>query len=182
MTEQPEAATAATARIGTVAEEAARLIEDVVTMARSSFSRSEDPSPYAGRPAQETASPDPPPASRPDPPPASRPVDDPAAAGAPSGTRSAGACSSCGGECDGLPVACRLCPLCQGIALLRSLRPETVDRLADLASAAAESLRDLAARSRAAGPTPSTDGGPSGSPSSRGRATQDIPVDDEGKG
>jgi hypothetical protein len=170
MTEQP---TAASARIGTVAEEAARLIEDVATMARSSFRPSADPSRYAGRPAQEPASPDAPP----DP----RPADDPAAAGAPAATPSAGACSSCGGERDGTPVSCRLCPLCQGIALLRSVRPETVDRLADLASAVAESLRDLAARSRASAPA-SASAPPSGSAADRGRATQDIPVDDESEG
>ncbi|HEY5473410.1 MAG TPA: hypothetical protein VIK32_09510, partial [Candidatus Limnocylindrales bacterium] len=39
--------------IGTVAQEAARLIEDMATMARSSYSRGDDPSPYAGEPAPE---------------------------------------------------------------------------------------------------------------------------------
>ena len=46
MTEQSPSA------IGTVAQEAARLIEDMATMARSSYSRVDDPSPYAGEPAQ----------------------------------------------------------------------------------------------------------------------------------
>ena len=42
-------------------------------------------------------------------------------------------------------VACQLCPVCQGIALLRAVRPETVERLADLAGALSGALRDIAA-------------------------------------
>lgn len=42
------------------------------------------------------------------------------------------------------PIACALCPVCQLIALLRTVRPETVDRLADLAAAATTALRDIA--------------------------------------
>ena len=86
MTEQPQPA------IGTVAEEAARLIEAMATMARSSTSQ--DPSRYAGGPAQEPVPPDAPPAAG--------PADDPEPA------PSAGACSACGGERDGPPIACRL--------------------------------------------------------------------------
>jgi hypothetical protein len=160
MTEQPQS------RIGTVAEEVARLIEDVATMARSSASVRADPNPYAGGPAQEPASPDAPPAVPPE--------DDPAVTGGPSGPPPAGDCSRCGGERDGTPVACRLCPVCQGIALLRSVRPETVDRLADLASAVAETLRDLATQSRASASA--------GRPSDHGRAAQDIPVNDDNEG
>ena len=163
MTEQPQT------RIGTVAEEAARLIDDLATAARRRPTRSQDPSPYAGRPAQEPGSPQAAPAARRE--------EDPAAAEAP-GTSSVGACSHCGRERVGIPEACRLCPLCQGIALLRSIRPETVDRLADLASAVAETLRDAAAHSRASDPE-STARPASGRPADGGRATQDIPVDDE---
>src|SRR5665811_2349609 len=47
MTEQPPS------QIGTVAQEAARLIEDMATMARSTYSRGNDSSPYAGEPAEE---------------------------------------------------------------------------------------------------------------------------------
>ncbi|MBE3076712.1 MAG: hypothetical protein IMZ75_17580 [Actinobacteria bacterium] len=156
--------------IGTVAQEAARLIEDMATMARSSFSRGDDPSPYADGPAQEPA--------QPDAPYAARPAEDPEAADKPS----AGACSLCGGERDDTPATCRLCPLCRGIALLRSVRPETVDLLADLALAMAASLRDVATRSRATDPE-SPDRSPSGSRPDGDRATvQDIPVDDEGEG
>ncbi len=146
------------APIGTVAEEAARLVAAMATMARSSADPGPDPSPYAG--------------------PEDAPPGDASSAGAPSaGARSAGACSACGGDSDGTPVACKLCPLCQGIALLRSVRPETVDRLADLASALAAGLRDMATQSRASGPT--SDAGPSsGRPSDRA-TVQDIQVDDE---
>jgi len=60
---------------------------------------------------------------------------------------------------------------------MRSVRPETVDRLADLASAVAASLRDMATQSRASGPD--SEAG-SGSGRSSDRATvQDIRVDDE---
>ena len=170
MTEQSQT------RIGTVAEEAARLIEDVATLARSRFSRSQDPGPYADRAAQEPVSPDAPPAAR--------WADDPAAAAAaaaPAGTPSEGACSHCGGERVDTPQACRLCPLCQGIAFLRSVRPETVDQLAEFAFAVTECLRDVAAHSRASAPA-STARPASGSPSDGCRATQDIPVDDESEG
>ena len=168
MTEQSQT------RIGTVAEEAARLIEDVATLARSRFGRSQDPGPYADGPAQEPVSPDAPPAAR--------WADDPAAAAdAPAGTPSEGACSHCGGERVDTPQACRLCPLCQGITFLRSVRPETVDQLADFAFAVTECLRDVAAHSRASAPA-STAPPASGGPSDMGRATQDIPVDDESEG
>jgi len=155
--------------LGTVAEEASRLIAAMATMARSGAPTDDStpdptddsrpgPSPYAGEPAQPSASPDAGPAR------AQRP------------------CSACGGDSDGTPVACKLCPLCQGIALLRSIRPETVDRLADLAQAMAASLRDVATQSRASGSS-SDARSSSGRPSDRGRATvQDIPVDDENEG
>jgi hypothetical protein len=75
----------------------------------------------------------------------------------------------------GQAVTCQLCPVCQGIGLLRSVRPETVDRLADLAGALAATLRDIAGQRRA-----DAGGAPRKPPSqpSRGRV-QDIPVADE---
>jgi hypothetical protein len=163
MTEQPPSA------IGTVAQEAARLIEDMATMARSTSSRGEDPSPYAGGRAQEPG--------RPDAPHAAHPADDPEAADEPS----AGTCSVCGGESDKTPTACRICPLCRGIGLLRSVRPETVDLLADLALAVAASLRDVATRSRASDPASSARPA-SGSPDGDRTTVQDIPVGDESEG
>ena len=168
MTEQTQPAN------GTVAEEAARLIEAMASMARSRTGSNQEHSSYAGGPAEEPASPG---------------VADDSRRSEHPGAGSDGTCSACGGERDSTPVACRLCPLCQGIALLRSVRPETVDRLADFASAVASSLRDVATQSRAAGPTPSTArpasaGRPAATrPSDGGRATvQDIQVDDEVEG
>lgn len=46
----------------------------------------------------------------------------------------------------GEALTCALCPVCQVIALLRTVQPETVERLADLAAAATAALRDLAVR------------------------------------
>ncbi|MHB8184826.1 MAG: hypothetical protein ACYDDU_01860 [Dermatophilaceae bacterium] len=190
MTDQPQPS------IGTVAEEAARLISAMATKARASADTTHDPSPYAGEPAQDPASPDTEHASRPED--TARPKDAPperAHSAGPAGASSAGAssagpssagpgpgrsCAACGGESDGTPVACRLCPLCQGIALLRSVRPETVDRLADLASAVATALREMATQSRASGPGPEPRSG-SGKPSD-GPMVQNIRVDDEDKG
>lgn len=82
-------------------------------------------------------------------------------------------CESCGADRGaGQAVVCQLCPLCQGIGLLRSVRPETVDRLADLAGAVAGALRDLAAHhagAHASAPQP-----PSGA-----SRVQDIRIEDD---
>lgn len=149
---------------GTVAEEAVRLIEAMASMARSAGSADEDTSSYADLLAEETA------------PGAAHET----SAGPEDGEPSSSACSSCGGERDSTPLACKLCPVCQGIALIRSIRPETVDRLADFAAAMASSLRDMAAQSRGSGPGPGAKPRTGGS-SDGGRPTvQDIHVDDEG--
>ena len=153
---------------GTVAEEAARLIDAMASMARSGTGPNHGSGPYPGGAPRGSAS-----SGAPD---ASRGSDNRAGP-------SDRTCRACGGERDDTPVACKLCPLCQGIALLRSVRPETVDRLADFASAVAASLRDVAAQARASGPTPSTAGTASGRPSGNGRApVQDIHVDDGDEG
>ena len=174
MTDQPQPS------IGTVAEEAARLISAVASMARSSAVPSEgaanDPSPYAAGPAQDATPPhvgQMPPGTGPVPPPDAGPVPP-----APGPEVSEQTCSACGGESGGTPVACKLCPLCQGIALLRSIRPETVDRMADLASAMAESLRAMATQSRASAPASDSRAQPGMRPD--GVTVQDIRVDDEG--
>ena len=157
---------------GTVAEEAARLIEAMASIARSSAEPGQDSSPYAGGPAWGSHPPD-----------ASGRSDRGDGRSDRGEDPSNGACSACGRERDSTPVACKLCPLCQGIAFLRSVRPETVDRLADLASAVAATLRDVATQSRASGPTPSTARAASGRSSRGGRApVQDIHVDDEDEG
>ncbi|MGI8717410.1 MAG: hypothetical protein ACR2JN_06235 [Lapillicoccus sp.] len=60
------------------------------------------------------------------------------------------ACGHCASAQAGAhePV-CHLCPVCRLLTLVRAVRPETVDRLADLASAVTDSLRELAAARRA---------------------------------
>jgi len=52
---------------------------------------------------------------------------------------------------------CTWCPLCRGAAVIRSLSPETLTRLADLASLAATVLTDLAGSRPQGGPPASTD-------------------------
>ena len=186
--------------IGTVAQEAARLIEDMATMARRNHSGN-NTSRYAGEPAEEPPSPRP--QDR-----AAQPQDremqedpemqDPAAQGREgqgqerqgSGATdkpSEGACGQCGARPgdtlgDGIPSTCQLCPLCRGIGLLRSVRPETVDLLADLAMSVAAGLRDLALWSRASEPASPATSSPGGSPDPDRPPVQDIPVDDESEG
>jgi hypothetical protein len=81
-------------------------------------------------------------------------------------------CAHCGADSRmGEAMTCRLCPLCQGIAVLRAVRPETVDRLADLAGALSSTLRDLAAESRS--------GEGAQQPPARGHRVHDICVEDE---
>jgi len=169
MTEQSPSA------IGTVAQEAARLIEDMATMARSAHARSEDPSPYAGEPAAEPVSPDAPQA-------AGQAADGEAGDAEAKGHTSTGACSECGAQRDDTPETCKLCPLCRGISLFRSVRPETVDLLADLAQSVAAGLRDVAMRSRASDPASSATPAPGGPPEGDRTTVQDIPVDDESEG
>ena len=137
--------------VGSVAEEAARLLEALGGWA----STAQDA--YAARAAAD--------ADR----------DAAADADAP-GARTPSRCGSCGADNGmGQAVTCQLCPVCQGISLLRAVRPETVDRLADLAGAAAQALRDIASARRASA---SADGAGSGTPGRSGRV-HDIPVADD---
>jgi hypothetical protein len=171
--------------IGTVAQEAARLIEDMATMARASCSRGDDPSRYAGEPAQEPVWPDPPDEAAPK---QDREAQDrqPQGSGA-NGMTAEGTCSQCGADRDANPgdgsaSNCTFCPLCRGIGLLRSVRPETVDLLADLAMSVAAGLREVAVWSRASDTT-SPAASRSGGPADPDRApVQDIPVDDDSEG
>ena len=199
MTEQSPSA------IGTVAQEAARLIEDMATMARSSYIQGRDAGAHAGEPAEGPVSPD------------GSHVTDRAADGEARGSEtgpsetggsetggseaggseaggagvadgpSEDACSMCGSERqsarrDSTASTCRICPLCRGVALLGSVRPETVDMLADLAMSVASTLRDVAKRSRAADPASTARSGSGGSPDPDRSPVQDIPVDDESEG
>jgi hypothetical protein len=71
--------------------------------------------------------------------------------------------------------------VCQGIGLLCSVRPETVDRLADLAGALAATLREVAGNRRSATPHDGAGDGAGDGAAERGAGrVQDIPVEDDG--
>jgi hypothetical protein len=103
----------------------------------------------------------------------------------------AGHCPHCGAA-NGTRTAltCQWCPVCQGLGLLRSVRPETVDRLADLAGAMTVALRDIAAHGRrrhAAGTGGGAAAGSGAAPADGPGATrpprvQDITIEDEDQG
>jgi len=99
---------------------------------------------------------------------AAAPGEVPTAAGA-SGTASPGQDSSCGHRsgAEDQPV-CHLCPVCQLIRTVRAVNPETVDRLADLAAAVSQTLRDVAANRWAQTGHPA--------PGRRGSVVEDIAV------
>jgi len=72
--------------------------------------------------------------------------------------------------------ACQWCPLCRGPAVVRSLSPQTLTRLADLAGLAATVLTDLAStRGSADG---SATGPGAAAPPSRPSSGRPIPVTD----
>lgn len=184
------------AAAGTVADEAARLIEALGawataapptagarTAARPADDGQEDGDRGTG-PAAPT--PDDPGAPYDGP---GAPYDDPGTAGRGEDPAGAARCEHCGaGTGVGRSISCQVCPICQGIALLRAVRPETVDRLADLAGALAATLRDVAASGRTTGgdhrhrPGHAAAGAHEpawGASTAGGRATvQDIPVHD----
>lgn len=51
-------------------------------------------------------------------------------------------------------VPCRSCPLCQLLAVLRGVRPEAVEHLADATAALAAALREMLGPDRAGSPAP----------------------------
>ncbi len=68
----------------------------------------------------------------------------------------AGECT-CGGT---TPAACRVCPVCQLIAFVQQVNPDTIEKVADFVGFAATALRDLAAAQRERGTTPATGNDP----------------------
>ncbi|GAB3049068.1 hypothetical protein GCM10027053_04510 [Intrasporangium mesophilum] len=52
---------------------------------------------------------------------------------------------TCGGR---TPAACAVCPVCQLIAFVQQVNPETIDKVADFVGFAATALRDLATAQR----------------------------------
>ena len=69
---------------------------------------------------------------------------------------------------------CTWCPVCRSVTLLRGVSPETLARLADLATAAATVLADLASRH-----TESSSSGADRAPADRTPRTEPIAVVDE---
>lgn len=69
---------------------------------------------------------------------------------------------------------CTWCPVCRSVTLLKGVSPETLGRLADLATAAATVLADMASRH-----TQSSSGTAERSPAERTPRTQPIAVVDE---
>ena len=146
--------------VGTVAEEAARLLDALggwATSAQAGYAARPAPGSPGARDAADTG-----PAGGAD------PTDQDGGTSGRRGPASSSServgsadpgCPTCGAQ-DGVgqAVTCQLCPVCQGIALLRSVRPETVDRLADLAGALAATLREVAGQRRGSG---AADGPPS---------------------
>ena len=179
------------ARIGTVAEETARLVEAFAAWSTSQRGGSaaaagghgdrdrhhrDGTRAYAGRPGA---------------------ADGSGAAGAGSRGRPAGPgpradgedrsgdapedgprCESCGAQTGvGRAESCGVCPVCRGISWLRTVHPETIDRLADVAGMLAETLREVAREAR-----PGT-GGPEDETADtaprRGASVQRILVEDD---
>jgi hypothetical protein len=140
--------------VGSVAEEAARLLDALGGWASTAHAS------YAAQPASSAG-----------------PAPQEAADKGRLDGEGGGRCASCGAQdAAGGAVPCQLCPVCQGIGLLRSVRPETVDRLADLAGALAATLRDIAGARRADTGTETPAGTARRAADTR---VQDISIEDE---
>lgn len=111
-------------QVGTVADEAARLLESLRRTAAEAAADAAptDPAPATATPRDGTA----------------RPEDD----------------DTAGPGCS--DPFCQWCPLCRTAAVVRSLSPETLARLADLAGVAAAVLTDLASARGRDAPVPTT--------------------------
>lgn len=70
---------------------------------------------------------------------------------------------------------CTWCPLCRGAAVVRSLSPQTLAKLADLATLAATVFTDLAS-SRAASGSPASEGEPDDAATGAGRSRRSTAV------
>ncbi len=131
-------------QVGSVADEAGRLLESLRRTAAESAARG-------------SAGDDGPDAAGPAPAPGSASTSGPADGGMP------GAASAAGPDGSGHDPFCTWCPLCRGAAVVRSLSPETLAKLADLATLAATVLTDLAS-SRPGGDRPASGHDPATAP------------------
>ena len=159
MTDESTGPEHAASPVGSVAEEAARLVEAFAawsgTHAAADRAREGDEEPYA------------------DP---AHPGGSAQAQDAPDGTGEGRLCPTCGAQAGvGRAASCGVCPVCQGIAWLRTVRPETLDRLADLAGALTDTLREVAREAARGRPQDGT----RGDAHRPGASVQDIPVADD---
>ena len=147
-------------QVGSVADEAARLLE---SLRRSAG----DPAPAATAP----------PASGSEAPPTDgrrgAPVGDPVAAAPSAGVPPRRAQD----DSHRHEPSCDWCPLCRSAAVVRTLSPQTLARLADLAGLAATVLADLAS-TRAAATTEGTSARPDPAPPPPAAEPRPIPVHD----
>ncbi len=142
-------------QVGSVADEAARLLESLRRTAAEAADAPAAAPPTASASSTATAS--------------ATGDDHTSSAGAPTAGDAGPGCTD---------PFCQWCPLCRTSAVVRSLSPETLARLADLAGVAAAVLADLAsARSSAAGPDPAAPSTPTPEDARTGRA-RPIPVRD----
>ena len=166
MTDQSSGREQAAPPVGSVAEEAARLVEAFAAWSGTHAAADrapaddgpDDDEPYADRPGE---------------------GDRPGGARGEDAADRAGEgrlCPTCGAQAGvGKAASCGVCPVCQGIAWLRTVRPETLDRLADLAGALTDTLREVAREAARARPQ----GGTTGGAHHPGASVQDIPVADD---
>lgn len=73
---------------------------------------------------------------------------------------------------------CTWCPLCRTAEVVRSLSPETITRLADLATLAATVLADFASTRTPSDPSDAGGAGPERRPAARPSPSRPIPVRD----
>ena len=138
-------------QVGSVADEATRLLESLRRSAAEAAAQGTGAGSEGARPASADAA---------GPAAASRPDDD------------------VEGDAGAHDPACQWCPLCRGAAVVRSLSPQTLTRLADLAGLAATVLADLASTRGAADGSPKGPGADATAPPDRPSAGRTILVTD----
>jgi hypothetical protein len=153
-------------QIGSVADEAARLLE---SLRRSTG----DAAPASAGRAHPGSGPE---ASTTDGP-GGPPTGDPVATAASAADSAAGPAHGPEGDAPAHEPFCAWCPLCRSAAVVRTLSPETLARLADLARLAATVLADLAS-TRAAATTEGAPGTVDPTPAAAGAGPRPIPVHD----
>ncbi|KRB44945.1 hypothetical protein [Terrabacter sp. Root181] len=100
----------------------------------------------------------------------------PGTAGRPDGP--AGECT-CGGT---TPAACRVCPVCQLIAFVQQVNPDTIEKVADFVGFAATALRDLATAQRERRTETDTTGTDTTGTDTTGTDTSETQTDETGPG